>query len=349
MKIGLTFGYWGSAPPPEVERRLAEAEEIGIDSVWTAETYGSDAISPLAWWGSQTSRLRLGTAVCQMSARMPTAAAMAAMTIDYLSGGRMVLGLGASGPQVVEGWYGQAYSRPLERTREYVEIVRSVWERAEPVSYSGKQYQLPYTGPNSTGLGKPLRSTVHPLRADIPIYLGAEGPKNVALAAEIADGWLPLWYSPKDDEFYRRALAEGFGRAGARRSFDTFDVAAVTWLAEDDDVARAAARVKPAIALYAGGMGARNANFHLDVFVRMGWGDVCAEVQEHYLAGRRQSAIDAIPIEMVEDVALIGPADKLCDDLKSRWHDTCLTTLILNGYPQAETLSRLVDTAQVCR
>jgi F420-dependent oxidoreductase-like protein len=348
MKVGLSIGYWGSGPPPDVERRVSEAEEVGIDSLWTAEAYGSDAISPLSWWGSRTTCMRLGTAVCQMSARPPTAAAMAAMTVDHLSGGRMILGLGASGPQVVEGWYGQPYSRPLERTREYVEIVRRVWARNGPVTYDGQHYRLPYAGPGGTGLGKALQSTVHPLRSDIPIYLGAEGPKNVALAAEIADGWLPLWFSPKDDGFYRNALAQGFARAGARSSAEAFDVAALTWFAEDDEVARAAAQIKPVIALYAGGMGARSANFHHDVFVRMGWGEVCAEVQKHYLAGRKKSAIDAIPLEMVEDVALIGPADKLCDDLKSRWRDTCLTTIILNGWAKPETLARLVATADAC-
>jgi F420-dependent oxidoreductase-like protein len=343
MKIGISVGYWSSKPPRDIERRLAEAEEVGVDSMWTAEAYGSDAISPLAWWGSRTRTMKLGTAVSQISARAPTAMAMAAQTVDHLSGGRMIVGLGASGPQVVEGWYGQPYLRPLERTREYVNIMRQVWARTGPVAYAGRHYQLPC--PGGTGLGKPLQSTVHPLRTDIPVYLGAEGPKNVALAAEIADGWLPLWFSPKSDGFYRAALAEGFAVPGARHTAETFEVAGVVWLSEDDDIEVAAARIKPVIALYAGGMGAKGANFHNDLFVRMGWGEVCSELQELYLTGRKQDAINAIPLEMVEDVALVGPADKICDDVKNRWRTTCLATLIIGGAPKRETLGRLVDVA----
>jgi F420-dependent oxidoreductase-like protein len=313
--------------------------------MWTAEAYGSDAISPLAWWGARTERLKLGTAVAQISARTPTAMAMAAQTVDHLSGGRMIVGLGASGPQVVEGWYGAPYPRPLERTREYVDIMRQVWARSGPVEYSGQQYQLPYAGDAGTGLGKPLQSTVHPVRSDIPVYLGAEGPKNVALAAEIADGWLPLWFSPKSDDFYRAALADGYAVPGARHTQETFEVAGVVWVSEHDDVEVAASRIKPVIALYAGGMGAKGANFHNDVFVRMGWEDVCRNLQQLYLAGRKQEAIDAIPLEMVEDVALVGPADKLADDLKNKWAGTCLTTMIVGGNPKQATLAKLVDVA----
>ncbi len=348
MKIGLSVGYWGAGPPENVERRLAEIEEVGVDSMWTAETYGSDAIAPLAWWGAATKRLKLGTAVTQISARTPTAMAMAAQTVDHLSGGRMLVGIGASGPQVVEGWYGAPYPRPLERTREYVEIMRRVWAREVPVEFSGRHYQLPYAGTDGTGLGKPLRSTVHPLRTDIPVYLGAEGPKNVALAAEIADGWLPLWFSPKSDTFYRSALAEGFAVPGARQTAATFDVAGVVFMAEDEDVELAASRIKPVIGLYAGGMGAKSANFHNELFVRMGWGDVCLELQELYLAGRKQEAIDAIPLEMVEDVALVGPADKLIDDFRNRWAPTCLTTLIVKGFQKQTTLASLVEEASRC-
>src|SRR5438105_3975638 len=214
MKLGFHVGYWGSGPTPGALEAVRKAEELGFDSVWTAEAYGSDAFTPLAWWGASTSRIRLGTNIVQMSARTPTATAMSALTMDHLSGGRFVLGLGASGPQVVEGWYGQPYPRPLERTREYVEIIRTIVAREQPVEFRGKQYQVPY--PGGTGLGKPLKSIVHPLRNDIPIYLGAEGPKNVAMAAEIGDGWLPIFFSPKSDKFYRDALAEGFARANAR-------------------------------------------------------------------------------------------------------------------------------------
>ncbi|WP_134325084.1 LLM class F420-dependent oxidoreductase [Cumulibacter soli] len=340
MKVGLGAGYWSSGPPAGIEAELQRAEELGLDSFWTAEAYGSDALTPLAWWGASTKNIRLGTSVCQMSARTPTALAMAALTVDHLSGGRMVVGIGASGPQVVEGWYGQPFPRPLERTREYVDIMRAVWRREEPVTYAGKHYQLPYDG--GAGLGKPLKSTVHPLRTDIPIFLGAEGPKNVALAAEIADGWIPLWFSPKSDQFYRDALAEGFAREGARHTVESFEVASVLSVVEDEDVDAAAARIKPGLALYAGGMGAKNANFHKDVFVRMGWGEVVAEVQDLYLAGRAQDAVSVIPTEMVEDVALIGPAEKIVEDYQRRWRDSCLTTVILHGVPQGEGGDRIL-------
>ncbi|HEY8173067.1 MAG TPA: LLM class flavin-dependent oxidoreductase, partial [Dehalococcoidia bacterium] len=222
MKLGLSVGYWGSGPPAAMPDVIAAAEDYGFDSIWTAEAYGSDALTPLAWWGAATSKLRLGTAIMQLSARTPAATAMAAMTMDHLSGGRFILGLGASGPQVVEGWYGQPYPRPLERTREYIAIIRAIIAREQPVSFGGKQYTLPF--PGGAGLGKPLKSTIHPFRADLPIFLAAEGPKNVALAAEIADGWLPLFFSPKSDKIYRQSLDEGFARDGARRSAKDFEV-----------------------------------------------------------------------------------------------------------------------------
>ncbi|MDV7352830.1 LLM class F420-dependent oxidoreductase [Rhodococcus oxybenzonivorans] len=344
MRVGIAAGYWGSGPPRNVERMLAEAEALGVDSFWTAETYGSDALTPLAWWGAQTSTIKLGTSVCQMSARTPTALAMAALTLDHLSGGRVIIGIGASGPQVVEGWYGQPYPRPLERTREYIEIMRQVWAREKPVTYSGRHYQLPVEG--GSGLGKPLKSIVHPLRGDIPVYMGAEGPKNVALAAEIADGWTPLWFSPKSDEFYRKALAEGFARDGARRTAEDFEIANVCWLVENDDVEKAASRLKPTVALYAGGMGAKGANFHNDVFARMGWGEVCAEIQELYLSGRPDLAAQAVPTAMVEDVALIGPADKIIEEIENKWKNTCLTTLILGGWPKPDNRERILAAVQ---
>lgn len=341
MKVGVMAGYWGAQPPQRMEQTIAEAEALVVDSFWTAESYGSDALTPLAWWGAKTSRIGLGTSVCQISARTPTALTMAAQTIDHLSGGRLILGIGASGPQVVEGWYGRPYPRPLERTREYIAIMRAVWERTEPVTFAGKHYQLPYHG--GSGLGKPLKSIVHPLRRDIPVYLGAEGPKNVALAAEIADGWTPLWYSPKSDGFYRTALAEGFAREGARRTAEDFEIANVCWLSEDDDVDRAAARLKPVVALYAGGMGAQGANFHNDVFARMGWAEVCAEIQRLYLGGRADLAAQAVPTAMVEDVALVGPVDKICEDIVNRWQPTCLTTVILGGWPKPESRERILE------
>jgi F420-dependent oxidoreductase-like protein len=330
MKLGYTAGYWTGGPPDGIEESIAEAEKLGFDSFWTAEAYGSDALTPLAWWGAKTTRIKLGTSIVQMSARTPAATAMAAMTLDHLSGGRFILGLGASGPQVVEGWYGQPYPRPLERTREYIDVIRKIVARDEPVAYAGKQYTLPYRG--GTGLGKPLKSTVHPLRTDLPIYLGAEGPKNVALTAEIADGWMPVFFSPKSEKFYRDALAEGFARAGARRTIDDFEVAAAAAIVPNDDVEAAADTVRPTLALYIGGMGARGANFHYEVFARMGYEAECAKIQEAYLAGNRRDAIAAVPTKMVEDVYLVGPVAKIKDDLQA-WKESLVTTLLVGGPP----------------
>src|SRR3954465_1823618 len=224
MLLGYHTGYWSAGPPDGVTDAIALCEKLGFDSIWTAEAYGSDCLTPLAWWGAATEKVRLGTNILQLSARTPAATAMAAMTLDHLSGGRFVLGVGASGPQVVEGWYGQPFGKPLARTREYIEILRSIWAREGPVTFEGEHYTLPY--PGGTGLGKPLKSSIHPLREDIPVFLGAEGPKNIALAAEVCDGWLALFFSPHHQDFYRDALSEGFGRDGARRSFDDFEVCA---------------------------------------------------------------------------------------------------------------------------
>jgi F420-dependent oxidoreductase-like protein len=340
MKLGLAIGYWTAGPPAGIEDTIAVAEDLGFDSIWTAEAYGSDALTPLAWWGARTSRVRLGTSIAQISARTPAAMAMAAITLDHLSGGRFILGLGASGPQVVEGWYGQPYPRPLERTREYVEIIRRIVARKEPLEFSGKQYHVPY--PGGIGLGKPLKSIVHPLRPDIPIYLGAEGPKNVALAAEIADGWMPVFFSPKSDAFYRVALAEGFARPGARRTLGDFDVPAAVSVIVNDDIEAAADMMRPTLALYIGGMGARTQNFHYDVVVRLGYEAECQKIQELYLDGKTREAMAAVPTSLVEDVALIGPAAKIKDELVE-WKKTVATTLLVGGPPQAlRTIAELV-------
>ncbi|MEZ5378110.1 MAG: LLM class F420-dependent oxidoreductase [Acidimicrobiales bacterium] len=330
MRLALGLGYWGKGAPAGAMEQIQTAEALEFDSIWTAEAYGSDALTPLAWWGASTSTIGLGTSICQLSARTPTAMAMAAMTMDHLSGGRFRLGLGASGPQVVEGWYGQPYPKPLARTREYVDIVRKVIAREEPVAYDGDHYQLPFDG--GAGLGKPLKSTIHPYRTDIPIYLGAEGPKNVALTAEIADGWLPLFFSPKDNDFYASALAEGFARPGAHTTPDAFDVAAVVPVVVGDDIEKAADAIRPMLALYAGGMGAKEANFHLNVFSRMGFDDACATIQDLYLAGDKGAAIAAVPTEMVEAVALVGPPDKIRDDLAA-WEESVVDTLVVSGPP----------------
>jgi F420-dependent oxidoreductase-like protein len=325
VRIAVTAGYWGAGPSPDAADLFDAAERLGIDQVWTAEAYGSDAWTPLAWYGSRTSHVRLGTAVSQLSARPPVTLAMTAMTMDHLTQGRVLLGIGTSNPQVVEGWYGQPYPRPLERTREYVDILRKVIAREEPVSYDGKHYQLPLQA--GTGLGKPLRSILHPYRTEIPVYLGAEGPRNVALAAEIADGWLAMFFSPAMNDFYATVLAEGFARPGARHSSETFDVVGgPLGIVPDDDLERAADRLRPALALYIGGMGARGLNFHYEVFARMGYEGQARAIQDAYLAGDKKSAIAAVPTRMVEDVALIGPWPKIADELP-RWKQTVITTL----------------------
>jgi len=340
LKLGYSTGYWSSGPPPGAFEAVKEADRLGFDSFWTAEAYGSDCLTPLAWWGAHTDNIKLGTSIAQMSARTPAATAMSAITLDHLSGGRFILGLGASGPQVVEGWYGEPYPRPLERTREFIGVVRDIIRRDGPVEFHGNHYDLPYQGDDGAGLGKALKSTVHPLRTTIPIYLAAEGPKNVALSAEIADGWLPLFFSPKEDAWYRERLQVGFDASGETGKADRFEVASMLTIIPGDDVEECANLMRPMLALYAGGMGAKGANFHFDVFARMGWEEVATNVQELYLDGKKDEAAAAIPVEMVEDVALIGPPDKIRDDLAA-WRETCLTTVLLNG--QAKQLEMLAD------
>ena len=331
LKLGLNTGYWAGGPPPHVEAAVAEAERLGYDSMWTAEAYGSDCLTPLAWWGAKTESIRLGTAIVQMSARTPAATAMAAMTMDHLSDGRFILGLGVSGPQVVEGWYGQEFGKPLARTREYVSILRDIWARKGPLVHEGTYYRMPIEG--GTGLGKALKSSIHPLREDIPVFLGAEGPKNIALAAEIADGWLALFYSPRHEGFYRDALGEGFAREGARRSLDDFEVCATVPFIVHDDVEAAADMLRPMYALYFGGMGAKGRNFHADVAIRMGYEAEVDAIQDLYLAGKKDEAAAKIPTSLVEELALIGPEDKIRDDLAA-WEDSVVTTLLVAGDPQ---------------
>jgi F420-dependent oxidoreductase-like protein len=342
LKLGLQLGYWGAGPPPDAEEKVAEAERLGYDSVWTAEAYGSDALTPLAWYGSRTSRVRLGTAIVQLSARTPTATAMAAMTLDHLSNGRLVLGLGVSGPQVVEGWYGAMFPKPLARTREYVGIIRQALARQGPVTSDGPHYPLPRTGPGTLGLGKPLKPIVHPLRSDLPIMLAAEGAKNIALAAEIADGWLPIFYAPAYDSAYREALAEGFAQPGARRRPEEFEVVCSVTTVVDDDVERAADSIRPVLALYIGGMGAREMNFHFDVFARMGFEAEAKKVQDLYLDGRKDEAAAAVPTALIEACALIGPLPKIRDDLAA-WRESPVTTLLVGGGTGAmRTMAELV-------
>jgi len=328
LKLGLNTGYWAGGPPPDIAETIADAEALGLDSIWTAEAYGSDCLTPLAWWGASTTRLKLGTAIVQMSARQPAATAMAAMTLDHLCGGRFILGLGVSGPQVVEGWYGMSFARPLARTREYVGILRDIWARGGPVTNDGPHYPLPV--PDGTGLAKALKSSIHPLREDIPIYLGAEGPKNIALCAELCDGWLAMLFSPTHQDLLLDALDEGFARPGARRSREDFEVAATVPLIVSDDVEAAADALRPFYALYFGGMGARGANFHANVPIRMGYEAMVGEVQDLYLAGHKQEAAAKIPTELIEQLSLIGPAAKIRHDLE-RWRDSIVTTLLVSG------------------
>jgi F420-dependent oxidoreductase-like protein len=326
------LGYWGSRPNPATQDLVLDAERLGYDSVWTAEAYGSDALTPLAWYGARTTRVRLGSAVMQMAARAPAATAMAALTLDHLCAGRFVLGLGVSGPQVVEGWYGQPFAQPLARTREYVDIVRRILARDGPVRSEGPHYPLPY--PGGTGLGKPLRSTVHPLRGNLPIFIGAEGPKNIALAAEIADGWLAAFYSPRDDAEQRAALAEGFARPGARRDAANFEIAAMVSVVVDDDIERACDRLRPGLALYIGGMGARGTNFHFNVIARMGFEEAAVEVQRLYIDGRRKDAAAAVPTALVERLNLVGPAAKIREEI-TEWERSPVTTLLVRADAQS--------------
>ncbi|MGP7960665.1 LLM class F420-dependent oxidoreductase [Sanguibacter sp. A247] len=348
MRLGMHLGYWPARPPAGAADAVRAADAAGLDSVWTAEAYGSDALTPLAWWGSATHNVRLGTAIAQMYARTPAATAMAALTLDHLSGGRFVLGLGASGPQVVEGWYGQPYRRPLAHTREYIQVVRDVLRREAPVTADGDFIRLPLPAPaeplgrdaprrardaEPTGLGKALRSTVRPLRADLPIHLAAEGPRNVALAGEIADGWLPAFYAPRLDAELRAPLEEGLARrSGSLRPREKFEVCASVPAVVRDSIDEAADVVRPHLALYVGGMGAQGANFHLDAVARLGYREVCEEIQSLYLAGRTDEAAAAVPLELVQDVALVGTVDDVAARLRD-WEATAVTTMLLQSDP----------------
>lgn len=320
LKLGLQMGYWGGGPNPNMVPMAQEAERLGYDAVFTAEAYGSDVFTPLAWIGAHTERIRLGTGIAQLSARAPTATAMAALTLDHLSGGRVILGLGVSGPQVVEGWYGAPFGKPLARTREYVDIVRQVLARKDPVANGGEHYPLPYTGPGSWGLGKPLKSITHPLRPDLPIFLGAEGPKNVAMTAEIADGWLPLYYSPYRQEVYADQIA------GARPGFEIMVGVSVI---VSDDVEQALVPLKHNLALYIGGMGAKSRNFHNELVQRMGFEEAAQKIQDLYLAGRKDEAAAAVPTQLADEISLVGPVARIRDRLQA-WRETPVTSLLVS-------------------
>jgi F420-dependent oxidoreductase-like protein len=326
MQLALFLAYSGAKISIDMDR-LLEAERLGYGSVWTAEAYGSDAVTPAAWAAARTSRIHVGTGIMQIAGRTPAMTAMTAMTLDALSGGRFRLGLGVSGPQVVEGWHGQAFGKPLAKTREYVEIVRSIFRREKPVEFRGEYYQVPYAGPGATGLGKPLRSILHG-RADLPIYLAAIGPKNVALAAEIADGWIPTLFSPHRMSLFRSWLDEGFAARGGRP--ERFDIMPTVPVVVGDDVTRCRDAVKPNTALYVGGMGARGRNFYNDVARRYGYEDVARTVQDLYLSGRKEEAAAAIPDKLIDECALCGPRERIKDGLAA-WKESGVTTMLVTG------------------
>jgi F420-dependent oxidoreductase-like protein len=330
MKLGLQLGYWGAQPPENHAELVAAAEDAGFDTVFTAEAWGSDAYTPLAWWGRETKRMRLGTSVIQLSARTPTACAMAALTLDHLSGGRHILGLGVSGPQVVEGWYGAKFPKPLARTREYIDILRQVWAREAPVHSDGPHYPLPLSGEGTTGLGKNLKPITHPLRADIPVMLGAEGPKNVALAAEICDGWLPIFYSPRIAGMYNEWLDEGFARPGARRSREDFEICATAQVVVTDDRPAIMELMKPHLALYMGGMGAEDTNFHADVYRRMGYAEVVDDVTKLFRSDRKDEAAKIIPDELVDDSAIVGDLAYVQEQIKA-WEAAGVTMMVVGA------------------
>lgn len=324
MRLGLNFGYWGSDPSDNLAI-AQEAERLGYHSLWTAEAYGSDAVTPLVWLAAHTQRINVGTAIMQMPARTPAMTAMTAATIDLLTGGRFLLGIGASGPQVVEGWHGVVYGKLLTRTREYVEILRTILKRERALDYHGEYYDIPVKG--GTGLGKPLKLIVHPLRADIPIYVAAIGPKNVALAAEIADGWLPVFFSPKRVSVFRQSLDAGFASRKDGKTISDFDIAPTVAIVVGDDVNACRMRVKPNLALYIGGMGARGKNFYNDLACRYGYEEAAKTIQDFYLAGKKNEAIAAVPDELVDEVALCGPRERIKDQLAA-WRESGATTLI---------------------
>jgi F420-dependent oxidoreductase-like protein len=339
MRLGLTVGYSGRGMGLPLEL-IREAERLGFDSVWTAEAYGSDAITPLAWIGAMTTRIRLGTAIMQMPARTPAMCAMTAMTLDAMSGGRFILGLGPSGPQVVEGWHGVRYGKPLTRTREYIEIVRQILRREKPVEFHGEEYDLPYSGEGATGLGKPLKSILHG-RADLPIYTAAIGPAGVRTAAEVADGFFPIWMSPEKWSVFAPHVEEGFKKAGGGKSLASFDVAPFVTVVMGDDLEKCRNAVKPMLALYIGGMGARGKNFYNDYAKRLGYEEAAVKIQDAFLAGDRNTAMAAVPNALVDEVALIGSRERIRDRI-SAWKQSPVGTMCL-GTGQIDAVRTLAE------
>jgi F420-dependent oxidoreductase-like protein len=338
MKLGLLLGFWGpDGPPRGLTGAVREAEAIGYESVWTSEGYGSDALTPLAWVGAHTSTIRLGTAVMHMAARAPAATAMAALSIDHLSAGRFVLGLGLSGPDLVKGWYGQPFDPPLGRTRDYLAIVRRVLAADAPVTYEGRHLTVPLRDGGEAA--RPFTTAVRPLRPDLPIVLGAEGPRNVALAREIADGWIATYYSPYRDGHYSAALAEGASRPAVRRPAGDFEVIGTVPVIPGDDVEAAADRLRP---LFASFIGRPGRNFHAQAFIRMGLEDVAARVSTLWSEGKQKEAAAAIPTRLIEQLALIGPPGKIREELPA-WRNSLLTTLLVHVPPRAQILRQVAE------
>jgi F420-dependent oxidoreductase-like protein len=319
---------------------IQEAERLGFDSVWTAEAYGSDAITPLCWIGAHTSRIKLGTAIMQMPARTPAMTAMTAMSIDSLSGGRFILGLGPSGPQVVEGWHGVAYGKPLTRTREYIAILRQILAREAPLEFKGEHYQIPYAGPGATGLGKPLKSILHG-RKDLPIWTASIGPKGVETSAEVADGLIPVWMNPERMDLLRPHVDAGFKKAAPGKRRDAFAIAPFVTCVLGDDLERCRMPVKGMLALYIGGMGARGKNFYNDYARRLGYEAAAAEIQDLYLDGKKAEAMAAVPDRLVDEIALLGTKERIVDRLGA-WKGSGVTDLLIGG-AQPEALRLLAE------
>jgi F420-dependent oxidoreductase-like protein len=339
MRFGLNAGYSGARMALNMGL-IREADRLGFHSVWTAEAYGSDAVTPAAWIAAQTERIKVGTGIIQMPARTPAMTAMTATTLDQLSGGRFLLGLGVSGPQVVEGWHGVPYGKPLKRTREYISIVRAIWGREKPLEHQGQHYQIPFRGPTATGLGKPLKSILH--GRQIPIYVAATGLKSVAQAAEMADGWLPIFYSPyRAPKVYQAALDTGFQKAGNGKGSKDFDIAAGPTVIIGDDVTSCLNFIKPVLALYIGGMGARGKNFYNDLACRYGFEAAAKKIQDLYLDGKKNEAAAAVPDELADEVSLVGPKDRIRDRLAA-WRESPVTTLIC-ALMQPEALAVLAE------
>ena len=348
MRLGLSIGYSGAHMDIPLAR-IQRAEKLGFDAVWTAEAYGSDAVTPLAFIAAKTSKIKLGTAIMQLAARTPANAAMAAATVDAMAGGgRFIAGLGVSGPQIVEGWYGQPWGRPYYRLKDYVEIMRKIFRRESPVEHEGREISLPYTGEGAAGVGKPLKSILH-MNPSIPIMIGAGNEATVRLTAELCDGWLPLGMTPSAAGEYMPWLEEGFERArkkGVDKGLHNFEIVASAHVDVDEDVEAALARLKPEIALYVGGMGHKNKNFHKDMMTRRGFGDAADRIQELFLAGRKDEAADAVPDEWVDEKSLVGPPARIKQRYR-RWEDCELVDSLYLRTDQDAAVEVLAEAARL--